>query len=282
MVSRPTRPRPDAHRAARQLDPHVPLGGTKRSKVRRGGGFGGPNVARQSLLPGWVMMAGFVVLLLLLWTVWVSIGSRTLQEIANRPARIPTETAQQPSTVRYLVPGEGGNTSHLGPVFAILDNVELTLPAPSPRILWHASHEVSSMALAPQGDRVVAAQPMQAPQTGIVPPYVVNEDPQSVRPVTGAATVLIQPGANLVAPVSGTVTAITQDETTQTYTVVVSVQGRRDLDAVIAGLAVTPLVPGFTISSGETVIGRADARAWPDLANPGGFAGMTIDLRPST
>lgn len=282
MVSRPIRPRSDAHRAARQLDPYVPLGGTKRSKVRRGGGFGGPNVVRQSLLPGWVRAIGGVVTLLVLWTVWLSIGSKTLEELENRPKQVPSEQASQAPAVRYLVPGDGTLSMSTGPVFAVLDSIELALPAPSPRVLWHASSEVSSLALSPQGDRVVANLAMQAPQEGVVPPYVVNEDPQSVRPVTGAATVLVQPNADLIAPMSGTVKAITQDQTTQTYTVVLSVQGRKDLDAVIAGLAVTPLIPGYSIKSGETVIGRADSRPWPDLGNPDGYAGMTIDVRPSS
>ena len=282
MVSRPTRPRPDAHRAARQLDPHVPLGGTRRSKVRRGGGFGGPNVARQSLLPGWVMVIGGIVLLLALWTIWVNIGSSALRELENRPQPVPTGSVAPAPTVRYLVPGEGGLAISNGPVFAVFDTLELALPAPSPRVLWHASNEVSSLALSPQGDRVAANMAMQAPQPGVVPPYVVNEDPHSVRPVTGAATVLIEPGADLIAPLSGTVKAITQDQTTQTYTVVLSVQGRKDLDAVIAGIAVTPLIPEYSIKTGETMIGRADSRPWPDLANPNGYAGLTIDVRPST
>lgn len=284
MVSRPTRPRPDAHRAARQLDPHVPIGGTKRSTFRRGGGYDGPNVTRQTMFSTKTILIGSVVILVIIWAVLVNMGWLALAQLERRPVVVPTQVPAVSSepAVRYLVPGQGGSAVGQGVIFAALDGVSIALPAPAARVLWQASDDVRSMALAPQGQRVSTGQPMQAPQVGVVPPYLIHEDPQAVRPATGKAVVLVQPGTDLLAPISGTVEEVVQDQTTKTYTVSVLLGDRRDLRAVIGGLGTTPLLPRVALEAGQTLIGRADMRPWADPENPAGFAGMTIDIRPST
>ena len=204
---------------------------------------------RRFRAPRWLLVALSVALLAIVWVGFTAnrqVGARPLETVAQVPAR-PDALAAASRSAR--------NASL--PAFASVDGLQLTLPHAKPVLVgFHEASMVEALELDPVGhllsnDNATRYTP---PADVAGPDYRVMSSRGRSRPATSAVDVAIPLGDGVVAPVTGTVTAVTEYplyRRVRDWRVEITPAGREDLRVVLIHLLKPVVKVGDTVTAGE-------------------------------
>lgn len=234
-----------------------------RNEVRTLGRLGQPlsggsyRPRRRLRAPRWLSIAVGVSLLAILW---VGVAANRQVEAAGTDAAIAA--ADVPARPGVAV-SRGADRTEAAPVFATIDGLNLVTPHRQPvTIGFHEASRAEALELLPIGTLLANDNPhnFQAPTDMAGPEYRVLSSRGRARPATSAVDVVVPLGDNVLAPVSGTVTRVTEYPLygrIRDWRVEITPEGRPDLTVVMIHLLKPAVAIGDTVVAGESRIGVA-------------------------
>lgn len=208
---------------------------------------------RRLRAPRWLALLLTVGVLAVLW-----VGVNANRQVGARPpdvvaaASVPARPATDDRVSR------GARTGQSAPAFAAVDGLELALPHPTPvTVAFSEADRAEALALSPLGSLLANdnAAAFSAPPETAGPEYRVLPSRGLARPATSAVDVVVPLGDQVNAPVTGTVTSVTEYPLAgrvQDWRVEITPEGRDDLTVVLIHLLHPSVSVGDTVTAGET------------------------------
>lgn len=215
---------------------------------------------RRLRAPRWLAVVLSVAFLMLLW-----VGVAAIGQVGRGEVAAPARTAVPGRPVADAQVSRGARRSAV--VFATVEGLALRLPHPQPlAVAFHEANQAQALAQAPTGRLVANDNP-----TRFMPPadtpgadYSVLSSRGSARPPTSAADIVVPLGDQVVAPVDGTVTAVTQYPLygrVRDWRVEITPTARPDLTVVLIHLLDPSVSVGTEVVAGQTSL--AEVRLLP-------------------
>ena len=278
--------------------------GLRRRSTVRGGGIGGGPFGlpfTPSLPSGRTIAIAVAVVLTVLFVLGKTAQSQLsvpAPSTSSAPSMDPVLEAsllsggtQMAATgSRLLIPGGGAAAGmvEVPKAFAAVDDLALTLISSDPQgVIFSEADAVDMLPLAPVGELVDNANPegFEATQTFEGPDYKVAAAATGIRPATGLARILVNPGAELLSPVTGTVVAVDEYSTAdggRDWRVVVQPATRHDLHVVIRRIGMPYVTVGQDVGVGQAVLGQVrDVAGTVSEQNPLGLPSAWVSVRPA-
>ena len=210
---------------------------------------------RRLRLPRWALATVGIALLSLMWT-GISANRQVEQESAQPAfATVPVRPAAADQVSRSAV------RTDPDAAFAAVDGMNLLLPHAQPTaVAFHEATRVDAQEMLPLGQLLANDNPTRfdPPVDMKGPGYRVLSSRGRARPATSAVDVVVPLGDAAVAPVTGTVTAVTEYPLygrTRDWRVEITPQGRPDLNVVLIHLLKPHVAVGDTVVAGTSSIG---------------------------
>ncbi len=202
----------------------------------------------------WLLFAVCVAMLVVGW-----VGVTANRQVGARPAA-PVAAEQVPARPQGQVSRSARDAAAS---FASVDGLPLSLPHPHPLLIgFHEASRVEALAMAPVGKLTANdnATRFVAPADTEGPDYRVLASRGRARPATSAVDVVVPLGDDVRAPVTGTVTAVTEYPLygrVHDWRVEITPVGREDLTVVLIHLLKPNVRVGDEVLAGETSLAVA-------------------------
>ena len=233
-----------------------------RSEMRALGRIGQPlsggtyRPRRRFRAPRWLLVALCVTLVAMVWvgvTANRQVGARTA---TTTVAGVPARPAGVDQVSRSAARSDATT-------FAQVDGLALALPHRSPlAVAFHEASRAEALELAPVG-RLLAndnATRFTPPPDTAGPKYRVLSSRGRARPATSAVDIAVPLGDAVSAPVTGTVTAVTEYPLygrVRDWRVEITPEGREDLTVVLIHLLRPAVRVGDAVTAGNSKLGVA-------------------------
>lgn len=197
---------------------------------------------------------GIAVVVALAVMAWLGITANRQLE----PTSAPASTAAQAVPSRHVATHASRGAEVGSAPFASVEGLVLTIPHHAPvAVGFHEGSRAEALALQPLGrllrDDSQGSWPRAADGEG--PAYTVLAPQGSARPPTSAVDVALPSGSTVLAPVSGTVTAVTEYPLvgqTRDWRIIIAPTDRPDLAVSLSYLSKPRVAVGDTVVAGET------------------------------
>lgn len=191
---------------------------------------------------------------------------------------------------RTLIPGGGAMTGtvEVPHAFAALEDLALHLPSADHHgVVFTEADAVDMLPMAPVGTMAANDNPegYQATREFEGPDYVVGAALTGVRPATGLARILLNPGTDVLAPLTGEVVAVDEYTTAsgRDWRVVIQPATRDDVQVVVRRLEQPLVTVGQDVGVGQTVLGQVRVgNPTPSTTNPLALPSVWMSVRPAT
>ena len=234
-----------------------------RNEVRTLGRLGQPlsggsyRPRRRLRAPRWLTIAVGVSLLAILW-----VGVAANRQVDTADSGAAVAAANVPARPGVTV-SRGAARTDATPVFATVDGLNLVTPHGAPvAIGFHEANRVEALELLPIGTLLANDNPdgFEAPTDMAGPEYRILSTRGRARPATSAVDVVVPLGDNVRAPVSGTVTRVTEYPLSgriRDWRVEITPEGRPDLTVVMIHLLKPSVDVGDTVVAGDSRVAVA-------------------------
>ena len=239
---------------------------------------------RRLRAPRWLLIALSISLVAV---VWVAVTANR-QVGAEPPASIAAgQIPARPAGVDQV--SRSGRVAQAGSL-ALADGLQMTVPHRKPLLIaFSEANFVEALALTPTGRLAGNGNPTNftAPPDVEGPDYRVLPSRGQSRPATSAVNVVVPLGDDIVAPVSGTVTSVTEYPlygNVRDWRVEIRPDGREDLAVVLVHLLKPRVRVGDTVAAGRTPIGVArllPVRSPVDAFTDGEHPHTHIEVKPA-
>ena len=207
---------------------------------------------RRLRAPRWLVLSLAVALIAVLY-----VGVNANRQVGAYTADVVTalEVPSRPDTDRA---SRGETRSQAGQTFANVDGLELALPHAQPlSIGFSEADRAEALAFIPVGTALANdnAAAFTAPADVAGPDYRILPSRGRARPATSAVDVAVPLGDHVAAPVTGTVTSVTEYPLTRgvsDWRIEITPEARPDLTVVLIHLLRPSVRVGDAVTAGET------------------------------
>ncbi len=191
---------------------------------------------------------------------------------------------------RTLIPGGGATTGtvEVPQAFAAIEDLALHLPSRGAEgVVFTEADAVDMLPLAPVGTMTRNDNPGAYTATREIagPDYAVGSPSTGVRPATGLARILMVPGAEVIAPVTGEVVAVDEYSTSsgRDWRIVIQPATRDDVQVVVRRVEQPQVVVGQEVGVGQAVLGTVRVgNPTRSEVNPLALPSVWVSVRPAT
>jgi len=214
---------------------------------------------RRLRVPRVVVVAVATALVAAVWVAFVA----NQQVAPTADAAAPVTAATVPERPAADQASRSRTPAAQATLMATADGLELAVPHRNPILVaFHEASRVDAMELAPVGTLIANDNPTRfsPPPDADGAPYRVLSSRGRARPATSAADIVVPLGDSVVAPVTGTVAAVTEYPLygrIRDWRVEIVPQGRPDLTVVLIHLLRPAVEVGDLVTMGDTAIGAA-------------------------
>lgn len=212
---------------------------------------------RRLRAPRWVALTLTVALLAVVW-----VGVNANRQVGAHTSDVVT-ALEVPSRPDAGGASRGEARAAADLTFASVDGLKLSLPHAQPvAIGFHEADRAEALAFAPVGKAIANdnADAFSTPADVAGPDYRILASLGRARPATSAVDVVVPLGDEVAAPVTGTVTGVTEYPLTRgvaDWRVEITPEGRPDLTVVLVHLLRPSVKVGDAVTAGQTSLAVA-------------------------
>ena len=212
---------------------------------------------RRLRAPRWFVLTITVALLAVVW-----VGVNASRQVGANPSDVVTalDVPSRPDTDRA---SRGQARAAAGASFAEVDGLRLALPHPRPLAIWfHEADHAEALAFTPVGTVIANdnAAAFTAPADVEGPEYRILTSLGRARPATSAVDIVVPLGDQVAAPVTGTVSGVTEYPLTRgvaDWRIEITPEARPDLTVVLVHLLRPAVKVGDSVTAGQTPLAVA-------------------------